>query len=88
MPRSLCAPQPPLDYPFAPLQTPGRLGSYNTYGPTEATVITTTALCQPEDDMIHIGVPDTNTHAYIVDGGMNPLPVGVPGELLLRSGGQ
>ena len=64
-------------------QSPLRLGSWNTYGPTEATVITTTALCRPADALIHIGTPDTNVHAYIVDAQLQALPIGVPGELLL-----
>ena len=52
-------------------------------GPTEATVNITHALCQPADALITIGAIDDNAHGYIVDSHLHPVPVGVPGELLL-----
>ncbi|MBP2479051.1 amino acid adenylation domain-containing protein [Crossiella equi] len=58
------------------------------YGPTEATV---TCLLHPIRDLpeargeaaLPIGRPVPGTRAYIVDKHGNPVPVGVPGELLL-----
>ena len=52
-------------------------------GPTEATVNITHALCRPADAIITIGAIDDNAHGYIVDSHLHPVPVGVPGELLL-----
>ncbi|MEU1752627.1 amino acid adenylation domain-containing protein [Micromonospora matsumotoense] len=58
----------------------GRL--YNLYGPTEAAVDVTATLCEPGTP-VTIGRPIANTRTYIVDGSLRPVPVGVPGELLL-----
>ncbi|WP_323455453.1 AMP-binding protein [Rhizobium sp. AN6A] len=34
-----------------------------------------------------IGVPIANTRAYVLDGEMNEVPVGIPGELFLSGSG-
>ncbi|AOX00333.1 hypothetical protein BJP34_13495 [Moorena producens PAL-8-15-08-1] len=54
---------------------------FNAYGPTEATICTTIAPCQPEDETITIGSPLANTEIYILDTYGQPVPIGVPGEL-------
>ena len=56
---------------------------YNVYGPTEATITATELPCPPTIDFISIGRPVHNMHAYVVDGQLRPVPVGVNGELLL-----
>ncbi|MGI0489248.1 amino acid adenylation domain-containing protein [Pantanalinema rosaneae CENA516] len=58
----------------------------NTYGPTEATIVTTTAsLSQPEltqlKTSIPIGQPIANTEVQVFDRDLQPVPIGVPGEL-------
>ncbi|MEM9220044.1 MAG: amino acid adenylation domain-containing protein [Cyanobacteria bacterium P01_F01_bin.150] len=60
---------------------------WNMYGPTETTIWST--LCQIENDFqtISIGRPIDNTEVYILDSHLNPLPVGVPGELLIGGDG-
>ena len=62
----------------------------NGYGPTEST---TFACCHrmsrpPEyGASIAIGRPISNTRVYIVDPALRPVPIGVPGELLLAGDG-
>ena len=62
---------------------PNLRGPTNCYGPTEATVIATQYHFPRDFDMVVIGRPDPNMHAYVVDSSLRPLPLGVPGELLL-----
>ncbi|MEV0401887.1 amino acid adenylation domain-containing protein [Actinoallomurus sp. NPDC050550] len=60
----------------------------NIYGPTEATVY---ALAWEDDGApdarAPIGRPLTNTCAYVLDAWLNPVPIGVPGELYLTGSG-
>ena len=53
------------------------------YGPTEATITATELYCPPDVGFISIGRPVHNMHCYVVDAQLRPVPVGVPGELLL-----
>jgi amino acid adenylation domain-containing protein len=56
----------------------------NGYGPTENTTFTCCELIRsvPEETTnVPIGKPISNTQVYIVDAQMNPVPVGVPGDL-------
>ncbi|MFG2011659.1 amino acid adenylation domain-containing protein [Micromonospora sp. NPDC048868] len=55
---------------------------HNLYGPTEAAVDVTAARVRP-GQTVTIGSPIANTGAHILDPWGNPVPVGVPGELLL-----
>jgi amino acid adenylation domain-containing protein len=61
----------------------------NMYGPTETTVWSTT--WQLPTDVaparIPVGRPIANTQVYIVDSDLNPVPVGVEGELLIGGAG-
>ncbi|NOK80121.1 MAG: hypothetical protein GFH27_549281n458, partial [Chloroflexi bacterium AL-W] len=61
----------------------------NTYGPTEATVIATLdePSAQEHAVILPIGRPITNVQAYVLDGWLQPVPVGVPGELWLGGAG-
>ncbi|HWO66711.1 MAG TPA: amino acid adenylation domain-containing protein, partial [Umezawaea sp.] len=55
---------------------------YNLYGPTESTVDSVwTAITDRERPAI--GAPGRNLCAYVLDDGLRPTPVGVPGELHL-----
>ncbi|MEO6193523.1 MAG: amino acid adenylation domain-containing protein, partial [Thermoanaerobaculia bacterium] len=58
---------------------------HNLYGPTEAAVDVTFWACQPDDPrgLVPIGRPVANTRIHVVDRELRPLPVGVPGELLI-----
>ncbi|MFI1379972.1 amino acid adenylation domain-containing protein [Embleya sp. NPDC020886] len=65
--------------------TEGVLG-YNLYGPTEYTINTLGA--GTEDSATPaIGRPILNTATHILDGNLQPVPVGVPGELYVNGVG-
>ncbi len=53
----------------------------NTYGPTEATITSTVNIIQ--NDNITIGVPISNSRAYVLDKRLRVLPVGAIGELYI-----
>jgi acyl carrier protein len=62
---------------------------YHQYGPTEACVDATVWRCRPGEQRttIPIGRPIANTQIYIVDGQLQPVPIGVPGELCIGGAG-
>jgi amino acid adenylation domain-containing protein/non-ribosomal peptide synthase protein (TIGR01720 family) len=56
----------------------------NNYGPTENTVVTTSGLVvanEHQDILPSIGRAIANTQVYILDQYLQPVPIGVPGEL-------
>ncbi|MBV9790782.1 MAG: amino acid adenylation domain-containing protein, partial [Chloroflexi bacterium] len=55
---------------------------WNLYGPTETTVNATAALIKA-DQPITIGRPIANMQTYILDRDLNPVPIGVAGELCI-----
>ena len=65
-------------------QLPG-IGLYNLYGPTEAAVDVTAWNCaRPEvPDNTPIGKPIANTRMYLLDTQLQPVPLGVVGELFI-----
>ena len=62
---------------------------FNEYGPTEATVWS--SVYSPQDKEIQnwlpIGRPIANTQIYILDSHLQPVPIGVPGELYIGGDG-
>ncbi len=69
-----------------------RAGSlWNMYGPTETTIWSATRLVGPQAGegaaAVPIGGPIANTRIYVVDAGLRPAPIGVPGELLIGGAG-
>jgi natural product biosynthesis luciferase-like monooxygenase protein/FkbM family methyltransferase len=64
---------------------PGKI--YNMYGPTEATIWSTTHAIDVSDRKIPIGQPIANTQIYILDRYLQPVPIGVPGELHIGGAG-
>lgn len=74
--RSLCGPQTRL---------------INSYGLSEATVDSSYYDAPPDalgaQRTVPIGRPFANTRLYILDGGLQPAPVGVPGELYVGGAG-
>ncbi len=64
----------------------------NHYGPTETTVGALTHTIKPgESDRVSktvpIGRPIANTHVYLLDSTLQPVPFGVPGELYIGGAG-
>ena len=68
----------------------GNIEIYNEYGPTEATVGCMIYRFAPDHDQGHsvaIGAPIDNTQIYLLDDGLNPVPVGVKGEIYIAGNG-
>jgi len=59
---------------------------YDLYGPSEDTTYSTYTL-RTAGGRANIGRPIANTQAYLVDGQRAPVPIGVPGEILLGGAG-
>ncbi|MBK8985704.1 MAG: amino acid adenylation domain-containing protein [Chloroflexi bacterium] len=60
---------------------------WNMYGPTETTVWSSVQRVLADAGPITIGRPIDNTTFTIVDKAQRPLPIGVPGELLIGGAG-
>ncbi|WP_147451540.1 non-ribosomal peptide synthetase, partial [Corallococcus llansteffanensis] len=56
---------------------------FNGYGPTEITVCATITPGSARPERLTIGQPLTNTQTYVLDSHLQPVPVGVPGELFV-----
>ncbi|MGB3637977.1 MAG: amino acid adenylation domain-containing protein, partial [Rivularia sp. (in: cyanobacteria)] len=62
----------------------------NHYGPTETTVGILTYQVESIDinsQMVPLGKPLANTQVYVLDSQLQPLPIGVPGELYIGGAG-
>ncbi|WP_369237454.1 amino acid adenylation domain-containing protein [Streptomyces sp. R21] len=59
----------------------------NAYGPTESTVMATMSRPLAGREAPPMGAPVVNTHVYLLDDGLQPVPAGVPGELYIAGAG-
>jgi amino acid adenylation domain-containing protein len=62
---------------------------FNEYGPTEATVWSSVYRCEPGSRLarVPIGRPIANAQLYILDSHLQPVPVGIRGELHIAGAG-
>jgi amino acid adenylation domain-containing protein len=75
----------PLD--LAQQLLPRGASLWNLYGPTETTIWSTVCKIEPGDEIVTIGRPIANTQIYLLDPQLQPVPVGVPGELYIGGDG-
>jgi acyl carrier protein len=59
---------------------------HDLYGPSECTTYSTWS-CRTIDGPQNIGRPIANTQVYILDAHLNPVPIGVIGEIYIGGGG-
>jgi amino acid adenylation domain-containing protein len=60
---------------------------WNMYGPTETTIWSTVCQITGTEPQISIGKPIANTQVYILDAELQPVPIGIPGDLYLGGAG-
>ncbi|MBW3585942.1 MAG: amino acid adenylation domain-containing protein, partial [Cyanobacteria bacterium 0813] len=67
----------------------GHTSLFNEYGPTEGTVWSSVYHCQSSGlrTQVPIGRPIANMQIYLLDKYLNPVPIGVPGELHIGGAG-
>lgn len=71
----------------AELNAATRAGIENMYGPTETTIWSTTSTADTSEGVVNIGTPIVNTQVYVLDEDMQPVPVGVAGEMFIGGAG-
>ncbi|WJQ84451.1 linear gramicidin non-ribosomal peptide synthetase LgrC [Brevibacillus brevis] len=60
---------------------------FNCYGPTETTVTATLTRCENNGQNPTIGRPIANVEVYVLDAYLQPVAIGVPGELYIGGKG-
>jgi amino acid adenylation domain-containing protein len=59
----------------------------NCYGPTEASIFATVQVCAGDGEAPPIGRPVAGVEVYLADSGLEPVPLGVPGEVVVGGAG-
>ena len=60
---------------------------WNMYGPTETTIWSSASKISSTTGPVSLGEPIANTQLYVLDAGLEPLPIGVAGELHIGGDG-
>ncbi len=60
---------------------------WNVYGPTETTIWSSATRLKKQEGPIPIGPPIANTQFYVLDDRLQPVPIGVTGELFIGGSG-
>jgi amino acid adenylation domain-containing protein len=60
---------------------------WNLYGPTETAIWSTLHKVRTDDGPVLIGHPIANTRIYVLDAAMQPVPIGVDGDLYIAGHG-
>src|SRR5262249_42751088 len=60
---------------------------WNLYGPTETAVYSAIKRVTLDDGRVLVGKPIDNTRVYVLSPAGQPVPVGVPGEILIGGAG-
>ncbi len=60
---------------------------YNAYGPSETTVCASMAQLTPDSELVHIGKPMPGVQLHVLDALMQPVPLGVAGQLYVGGRG-
>ena len=76
-----------LPRPLADQLVPRCAELWNLYGPTETTIFSSVIRVIEDTGPVPIGAPLANTRFYLVDQFMNPVPIGIYGELCIGGAG-
>ncbi len=60
---------------------------HNMYGPTETTIWSTTSVIESGGEEVSLGDPIANTQVYLLDAHLQPVPIGVAGEIYIGGEG-
>ncbi|MBD2345780.1 non-ribosomal peptide synthetase [Anabaena subtropica] len=60
---------------------------FNLYGPSEDTTYSTFTQVNKADNKVTIGRPIANTQIYLLDTNLQPVPIGIPGEIYIGGAG-
>ena len=62
-------------------------GLWNMYGPTETTIWSSVHRLESKEGIVSVGPPIANTQIYLLDKNLQPVPIGIYGELYIAGDG-